>query len=440
MYIIMAIPIFFILIGVELLLSKIQGKKLYRLNDSINDLSMGMLSMVGGPFFKTIVFAGYLYIYQHWRLLDMGATSLYGVTGFSVWVWISCFLAKDLMYYWAHRMSHQMNIGWAAHIAHHQSEEYNLSVALRQSAFQGLFFWVFYLPLALIGFPPGVYFVCSQLNTLYQFWIHTRTIGKLGPLEWVLNTPSHHRVHHGRDPKYIDKNHGGTFIIWDRMFGTFQEEEEEPTYGIVTPLKSWNPVWGQIHYFVKLVKTSIAAPRWSDKVLLWLKEPAWEPRGLEAPEGHIPESRRPGYKNYDTRIPSGLAVYALLHFVVALWMVTGWLSVKGAMPWGQFTGSAAFFAFHLTCIGGLFELKRWAFVAECVRLVAMLVIFFYDGWAFFGVTPLTGLAFTIVVTWATIASLAWLFRYRRQFGVPSVPMPLEEVGLAPVEQEPAEPR
>jgi alkylglycerol monooxygenase len=437
-YITMAVPVFFVLIGVELLVAWLQGKQRYRLNDSINDLSMGVLSRVGGAFFKTIVFAGYLYIYQHWKLIDMGATSLYSVAGFSAWVWISCFVLKDLMYYWAHRMSHQMNIGWATHIAHHQSEEYNLAVALRQGVFQGLFFWVFYLPLALIGFPPGVYFVCSQFVTLYQFWIHTRCIGKLGPLEWVMNTPSHHRVHHGRDPKYIDKNHAGTFIIWDRMFGTFQVEEEEPTYGIVTPLKSWNPVWGQVHYFVKLAKLTVAAPYWKDKLLLWFKEPAWEPRGLEAPPGFVSESRRPGYRNYDTSIPRGLAVYAFMHFVIALWLATAWLEAIGEMAWPQFAGSGTFITFYLVCMGGIFELKRWALYAECARLIGILAIFLYDGGSFIGVGIGSGFAVRMLVFCLALVSAFWFFRYRHNFGPRSVDTINESAGLAPAKQEPVE--
>lgn len=439
MYILMAIPVFFIMIGVEFALSWFQGKRLYRLNDSINDLSMGVLSMVVGPLLKAIIFVDYLYIYHNWRLFDMGVEASRNFADFSIWVWISCFLMKDMMYYWAHRMSHRINIGWATHIVHHQSEEYNLSVALRQSAFQDLFFWVFYLPLAYIGFPPFVYFVCSQFNTIYQFWIHTRVVGKLGPLEWFMNTPSHHRVHHGRDPKYIDKNHGGTFIIWDRLFGTFQAEEEEPTYGIVTPLKSWNPVWGQIHYFVKLVKTSIAAPRWSDKLLLWLKEPAWEPRGLESPEGYVPESRRPDYKNYDTRIPRGLGVYAFIQFAVALWLVTAWLGAKGGMPWGQIYASAAFFTFYLLCIGGILERKRWATYAESVRILGTVALLLYDGGSFFGISPLDGLVARVGILWAGMASLFWINKYRVSAPLPAVAVSMGTPELSSAEQESVKP-
>ncbi|HKC12517.1 MAG TPA: sterol desaturase family protein, partial [Vicinamibacteria bacterium] len=227
-YIHLAIPVFFLLIGLELALARIVEKDYYRLTDSINDLSCGIIQQVLDVFLKTVLFAGYLYLFGHYRLFTLPARSLP--------TWVAGFLGVDLLYYWFHRWSHEMNAGWAAHIVHHQSEEYNLAVALRQGAFQGSFSWVFYLPLALLGLPPLVFLTVSSFNTLYQFWIHTRTIGRLGPLEWVLNTPSHHRVHHGRNPKYIDRNHGGTLIVWDRLFGTFQGEEEEPVYGITTPL------------------------------------------------------------------------------------------------------------------------------------------------------------------------------------------------------------
>jgi len=155
----------------------------------------------------------------------------------------------------------------------------DLTVALRQGAFQAWFAWIFYLPLAVIGFPPLMFLTVSSFNTLYQFWIHTRTIGRLGPLELVLNTPSNHRVHHGRNPKYIDRNHGGTLIIWDRLFGTFQGEEEEPVYGITKPLASWNPVWANLHYWVELARTARRANRFSDQVRVFLKPGVLDPQG-----------------------------------------------------------------------------------------------------------------------------------------------------------------
>ncbi len=163
---------------------------------------------------------------------------------------------------------------------HHSSEDYNLAVALRQGAFQGLFSWVFYLPLAFVGFPPSWFAAIMSFNLLYQFWIHTRTIKTLGPLEWVLNTPSHHRVHHARNPKYLDRNYAGTLIIWDRMFGTFQAEEEEPVYGLTKPLDSWNPLWANLHVWRDLFRDAWLAPRWIDKLRIWFMPQGWRPDGI----------------------------------------------------------------------------------------------------------------------------------------------------------------
>ena len=170
------------------------------------------------------------------------------------------FLGVDCAYYWFHRIAHEYNAPWAGHVVHHSSEDYNLAVALRQGTFQGLFSWVFYLPLALLGFPPAWFAAMTSFDLLYQFWIHTRAIGKLGPLEWVLNTPSHHRVHHARNPKYLDKNYAGTLIIWDRMFGTFQAEEEEPVYGLTKPLEQLEPALGQPARLARPVPRRLAGP------------------------------------------------------------------------------------------------------------------------------------------------------------------------------------
>ena len=174
---------------------------------------------------------------------------------------IGLLFGVDFCFYWFHRIAHEYAAPWATHVVHHQSEEYNLAVALRQSAFEGCFAWVFYLPLAVIGFPPIWYVSMKAINLLYQFWIHTEAIDRLGPLEWVMNTPSHHRVHHARNPKYLDKNYAGMFIIWDRMFGTFQPEEEQPVYGITKPLQSWNPLWANLAAWVELFEDAWHAPR-----------------------------------------------------------------------------------------------------------------------------------------------------------------------------------
>ena len=398
-YIHLAIPVFFVLIGIELLAARFLERDVYRLNDSINDLSCGMLDQVLEVFVKTFFFAGYLYLYDHHRL--------WSVPGSAAWSWFVCFLGVDCLYYWFHRWSHEANAGWAAHIVHHQSEEYNLAVALRQGAFQGAFSWVFYLPLALLGFPPLMFLTLSSANTLYQFWIHTRLVGKLGPLEWVLNTPSHHRVHHGRNPKYIDKNHAGTLIIWDRMFGTFAGEEDEPVYGITTPLKSWNPVWAQVHYWMELGGQARRTGRWRDRFLLFWKPPGWHPADLG---GFVmaPEVDRATCPKYDPLASRGLRRYVLAHFILVNAATTALLFGSPRMPGWASASAAIAVAVSLASLGGLLDRRTWAFRLEVVRVVAAAAA-----------APALGDPLVAVpIGAAALGSLYWLVRYRDECHAP----------------------
>lgn len=431
--IVYAIPFFFLMIGVEYVLSVIARRALYRWNDTVNDLSMGIVDQVVGVTFSWLsLVVSYTVVYHYFHLFDMPNTW---------YVWVGAFLAKDFGYYWAHRMSHEMNIGWATHIAHHQSEEYNLSVALRQGVFQPFFFNFFYIPFAVLGFPPAIFAVCAQINTIYQFWIHTRAIGKLGPLEWVMNTPSHHRVHHGRDVKYIDRNHAGVFIIWDRMFGTFQEEEEEPKFGLVSQLGSFNPIWGQVHYLVRLIRTSWNAPRWVDKIRIWYKEPSWAPEGLE-PKVSSQELWDKGLLHkYNPRVPRGLRWYVAFHFVLMLTLTVGLLGALGARDVSAFVlpgmsefsnaylgGASAFrlsyvivagfVLWSLFCIGGAIERKRWMLFVEPVRIAALSSFIVFFGTGPFGLPQLNSPVTTAIFVAYGVVSLTWFFYYRAQFTAP----------------------
>jgi sterol desaturase/sphingolipid hydroxylase (fatty acid hydroxylase superfamily) len=364
-YIVLAIPVFLLLILLELAITRLQEKDYYRLSDSISDLGCGMLQQLLEVFVKTALFAGYLFLYRRYRLFEMPSAS--------AGVWIACFLGVDFLYYWFHRTSHEVNAFWAAHVVHHQSEEFNLAVALRQGAFQGTFSWIFYLPLAVLGFPPLMFLSVTSVNTLYQFWIHTRVIGRLGPLEAILNTPSNHRVHHGRDPKYIDRNHGGTLIVWDRLFGTYQKEEEEPVYGITKPLASWNPVWANLHYWAELMGSARRTRRASDKIRLFLKPPGWQPAELG---GFVPpvEVDRPRYRKFDTPpLTRRRAAYVFLHFAAVLAVSAALLYTQGRLPFPVLLGGAAFVLVSLVTLSALIEGRPWAPALEAARIVAALV-------------------------------------------------------------------
>jgi alkylglycerol monooxygenase len=403
-YVVLAIPVFILLILLELVITRIQEKDFYRLSDSINDLSCGIIDQVLEIFLKTALFAGYVFLYERYRLLSIPG---------SVAAWVLCFVGVDFLYYWFHRTSHGVNAFWAAHVVHHQSEEYNLAVALRQGALQSSFSWVFYLPLALLGFPPLMFLTVSSIDTLYQFWIHTRAVGRLGPLEWILNTPSNHRVHHGRNPKYIDRNHGGILIVWDRLFGTYQEEQEEPAYGITTPLRSWNPVWANLHYWVELAEKARRAPGLADKVRVFLKPPGWQPAALG---GFMPAPEvDPGHVKYETAAPAGLVLYVFVQFLVVLGAATALLFRQDALSLVARSAGAAFIVVTLVALGAILDRKPWAFSLEAFRvcLVAIAMV----------VAAKTGTLSVTVSTLVTVAALcllAWLMRHST--GAPSPAM------------------
>ena len=264
-----AIPVLFLFVFLEYLFCKLTKRGRYLGIDTLANLSAGILSRLTIPFTKLISVGAYIYVYEHFRLFTVSDLS-------TPWFYVAlviAFFAVDFFYYVQHRASHRINLLWGTHIVHHQSENFNFSVAFRQSAVGSIFTFVFDLPLALLGLSPWWFGLFHGLNLLYQFLVHTESVGKLGFLEIFMNTPSHHRVHHGRNPKYIDKNYAGMFIIWDKWLGTFQPEEETPTYGVTTPPQNFNPVTANYHFFQILWREGKKRARFIDKVALWFAPP-----------------------------------------------------------------------------------------------------------------------------------------------------------------------
>lgn len=411
-YITYAVPFFFLLIGIELVVALRERKHYYRLHDSINDLSCGSTEQIIGIFLKGVLFAGYQGTYAFATGRGLNLVDVHALSPAGKWAAaIALFLGVDCAYYWFHRIAHEYNAPWAGHVVHHSSEDYNLAVALRQGAFQGLFSWAFYLPLALAGFPPSWFAAVMSFNLIYQFWIHTRIIKRLGPLEWVLNTPSHHRVHHARNPRYLDRNYAGTLIIWDRMFGTFQaeEEDEEPVYGLTKPLDSWNPLWANLHVWRDLARDAWLAPRWIDKFRIWIMPQGWRPEGLPA-NPPAPEVTPRTVIPYETRVPRGLDIYAMAHFAAVVPM-TVWLMAAGEGPLrAEVIGGAVLALWAFLNLGGIFEHRRWALPSEVLRLpvtaVAVASRLPDSPWRLDGTA---GLALAVV------ASSICLLVYRRQF-------------------------
>jgi sterol desaturase/sphingolipid hydroxylase (fatty acid hydroxylase superfamily) len=267
-----AIPFFVLLLSIEAWFSYREHKHLYETKDTFTSLGLGIGNVITGFFTKAAIWALFTFIYEH-RLFTLEISNW--------WYWVLLFFADDFSYYWFHRTSHHVNYFWASHVVHHSSQRYNLAAALRQTwtgnATGAFLFWAW---MPLVGFHPIWILFMQQVSLIYQFWIHTETINKLPrPLEFVLNTPSHHRVHHGSDLKYLDKNHAGILIIWDRMFGSFQPEEERPVYGLTKNIESFNPALVAFKTWGDLFKKAIHSGSFSNAIKYFIKPPGWSHDG-----------------------------------------------------------------------------------------------------------------------------------------------------------------
>lgn len=264
-----AIPVFIALIVVEVLINVKKNLNLYQFKDSAANITMGLGSVVIGLLTKTFAFFVFLWIYQ-FRLFEIPNTW---------WMWGLLLLADDVTFYWYHRSAHEIRFFWAAHVQHHSSEHMNFSVALRQSWGEPFIKFLFYMWLPFIGFNPVYILIMQSISLVYQFFPHTKLVGKLGPIEWIFNSPSHHRVHHATQVQYLDKNHAGILIIWDRMFGTFQKEIEVPIYGITENINSFSPLKIASHEYISLWQDIRRVKKFSDKINYLIKPPGWSHDG-----------------------------------------------------------------------------------------------------------------------------------------------------------------
>jgi sterol desaturase/sphingolipid hydroxylase (fatty acid hydroxylase superfamily) len=274
--IVLAMPVFLLAIALEFAIGWARGRNTYRLNDALGSLGLGVMSQVADAFGTLFKVAMYTWVSQHVALFELSASSLR--------VWIVALIGYDFCYYWLHRAGHRVGVLWAAHVVHHQSEDYNLSTALRQTSSGFLLGWIFYLPLAVAGVPPLVFGVVALIDLLYQFWVHTQQVGKLGWFDRWFCSPSNHRAHHGVNERYLDKNYGGILILWDRLFGTFVEEDDRDpvVYGTRAPLRSFNPLWANLQVYRDLWLDSWRAQSWADKLRVWFKPPGWRPADVAA--------------------------------------------------------------------------------------------------------------------------------------------------------------
>jgi len=323
----LATPVFFALIALEYLWGGATGRRTYHLNDAINSLSLGVMSQVVNLFVRLLTIGIYTLVHSHIALGNWPTDTW--------WTWALAIVFYDFCYYWNHRLGHESAIFWASHVVHHQSQDYNLSTALRQTSSGALLGWIFYLPMAVAGVPPEMFAVAAIVDLLYQYWIHTELVGKLGWFDRWFASPSNHRVHHAVNDRYIDRNYGGIFMAWDRLFGTFVEEGERCVYGTRSPLESWDPIWANLEVYADLARRSWRAERWRDKFLVWLMPPGWQP--VFAPGAHW---QRPRFdlatvRRYDPPMTRGARWFAAVHFAAVLVGTVPLLWYSSELPLAQ---------------------------------------------------------------------------------------------------------
>ena len=356
-----AVPFFIALIVVELLADRWRGQRNYRVADAINSLSTGVLSTTTGLLTKGVGLLTYAFALKHLALIELPAQS--------VWTWVFAFVLYDFCYYWLHRMGHERNILWAAHSVHHQSEDYNLSTALRQTSTGFLLSWIFYLPLAVLGVPLVVFISVASLNLLYQFWVHTRHVPKLGWFEWFFVTPSNHRAHHAQNALYMDRNYGGVFILWDRLFGTFQEEDDnEPVvFGVTTPLASWNPLWANLQFYAQLWSDARRTESKWDKLRIWFMRTGWRPADVKAkyPRAQPDLSQ---FRKFDVPLDARQQVYIALQFAAYVGFGSYLMNFGEGLPATALIVGWGAMAFGLFTLGVALENRPWTLKAELVRL------------------------------------------------------------------------
>ncbi len=397
-----ATPVFFVLIALELAVAKWRGRRVYHAGDAVNSLSLGVISQIVAVFSKLLTLGIYAWCAERLALFALPADAW--------WVWVSGLLLYDFLYYWLHRAGHEVNLLWAAHVVHHQSEDYNLSTALRQTGSGVLLGWLVYLPMALLGYPLEVFAVVALIDLLYQFWVHTELVGRLGWFDRVFCSPSNHRAHHAVNDRYLDRNYGGILILWDRLFGTFVEEDDTdpPVYGTRAPLRSWNPLWANAEVYWSTLKDAWHARRWRDKLLVWIKPPGWRPADVAE---RFP---KPAFDIHRARfapaLPGALAVYGLVQFGLLLAMGVWFLDLAKRMPASALLAYAAFLLFSLTALGILLEGRRSGAWLETGRLAVTAVVALATGGWFGIAAPVPALKIVLVA--ASLASAAVLLTIR----------------------------
>lgn len=396
------LPFFYAAVYIDYALSRRQGRADYEWKDTVASLGVSISNSALGVLTIVLRLVIYSTVYEHYALASWSATT--------AWTWVIGLVLYDFTYYWQHRMGHECNLLWASHVVHHSSEYFNLSTALRvPSASMHLWTWLFALPLALLGIPPTVYAVAALLNLLYQFWIHTERIGKLGWFDRWFGSPSNHRVHHGVNDPYLDKNYGGILMLWDRVFRTYEDEraDEPPRFGTRAPVRSWNPLWINLDTFWALWLDAWRTRSWADRATIWLRHPGWRPADVAAQDPK-PAFDLASRQRYDSAVAPAVGFYALLHSALLAAQLVHLIALAPTLPWRPEVAYALYLSLATLTLGLLMSERaplRWAgLLLEGLRLSVSLMLALQGEW--WGALALPAWAIVLIVALAALSLLA----------------------------------
>lgn len=358
-----AIPFFMVLILIELGFSKVKGMSVIRSFDTVSSLSSGLTNSLKEVLGLAVVIISYSWMVDHIGLFQIES---------KLWLYIITFIGLDFAGYWAHRFEHEVNILWNRHIIHHSSEEFNLACALRQniSAVFGVFFFLL-IPLAIIGIPAEVIAVVAPLHLFAQFWYHTRLIDKMGFLEYILVTPSHHRVHHAINDVYMDRNFSQVFIVWDKLFGTFQEEilTEIPVYGVKRQPNTWNPFLINFQHLWIMIKDAWLTNSWFDKIRVFFMPTGWRPRDREQAEP-IPYTEIASEQvKYDTKASRSMHIWIWIQLILNLTLMIHMFQSLGDISFSWILLYGLFLAISIFSYTSLMDKSRLSILFEIIKLL-----------------------------------------------------------------------
>ena len=404
-----AIPIFGALILVEIIAAKIKGVKISNAPDTISSLSSGMTDVIQSAVKFSVVIISYAWLVDKITIYKLEP----------IWLAILfAFIVEDFAGYWMHRLHHRVNLFWNRHVIHHSSEEFNLPCALRQTISTTFrFSAILMIPAALVGIPASIFAILTPVHLFMQFWYHTRLIDKMGVLEHILVTPSHHRVHHAINPEYLDKNYSQIFIIWDKLFNTFQPElkDVKPVYGTLRPAATWNPVIINYKHVWQLIKDAWRTKRLIDKIQIWFRPTGWRPQDVQK-KFPLKEVQNP-YKQikYATENSPELIIWTWVQFIITQVMIFHLFMVahiQGAVLNYLY---AAFLVLNIFSFTSTLDRSKYVIPVELVKLIFAIGILFYQNYNWFGLEQVVSAAifiYLIISVYMTYYFNVKIIKYR----------------------------